>query len=1392
MEAGSSLLAQSLRERMTPVLLLLPTPGVEESCAKNNLSFRDILRPFSTVHEIDVPVRTASDQPYRLQEFRLRMFYAAEICQPTVESAEACLLKVVNSSSEEALAELPGDPQNLDVIKKMLQSESLSSWFQRYSRTFIQALAFSEHETFDHPIACMRAVSSRDDNPIHKFVELYETDSMPTLLSDGTMDPKLLKIYVLIHDYQDGPADRANEILSEMRGTFGFNDCWLLCINSGSSEPSTAGEEFWKSDTLSTTESTKDVTGSISEMKLGSLLSENDLNEITDLIAQICCKSILPYMEQKIRSLNQQVVATKKGLKNQIKNLWWRKGKDDVSDSSNNAMYTFGSIESQIRVLADYAFMLHDYELALSNYRLISSDYKTDKAWKHYAGAQEMIGLSLFLLDQSRKEAEQSMELAFSTYQKSVVSGQRYSTRCALWWAEMHKARGQYKEAASVYFRSGTEEPHLRAGIFLEQGAYCHLRTTPPMMRKYGFYLVLAGNRYNVCGQKKHALRAYMSVLTIFEGQGWNYINDHVVFHLGSLSAYLGNFSGAVQHFQKLISCSHQSPSKQAAFLKEFLQAVQNANFDSGKMLLLDLPAINKENVRVHFEDKRTYASITASMLSDDMWLPLEVGLTPVVHTATSTWMSSASSRNSLAEVIDSNESFAGETLTVDVEFINPLQVSLNLSAVSLLCRFDTEGSESKEDSEFRHEADEDRLTPSDANILRDDENQNLSAQQNLSITVAEEVFTIKSGERYKAQLKVIPHEKGLLHIMGVKWTLSGIVRGYQMFTPEEARPNSRKGKRDKPHFIPPHRRLKFFVREHMPRLEVSLHRMPEKVNSGELHRVVLELSNTSGVAIKNLKFCTSQPGILLVGEIQDLDAEFPDCLESPFVEKQKYGDKSYSGEITSASIYTFPQTVILESGSTLLWPLWLHAREAGILLLNNVLYYEASNATMGMQYRTVRMSHTLEVSPSLQVSVHISPCLRQLEQYLLRLDIANKNNTESFWLRQVSCIGSRWQMAPLLPPVAGCDASEERMSTDVSEREVAFLSASVSPSQLLPAGQTLSLFFQLLDMEKGDSTLTQPEFISNVRLGPPSSTEPLIDVTRGPVYKFHAHVKNSKEKEQSSTKHVDPLKVLDTRLDVILISEQQDEPTTEKPAALRDSQRLATQHICYCSMRQSSPLVWLMEGPTSVTHDFSRDPLCKVSFYLTLKNYSHRTASVKVSMVSADFPSETNTVLSKPAQGNQTGWYDISLETSPDSKLKEPKDSLVRKSAFEEANFPAAPFLWSSLNMFKIDRLGSQETETYPLQLSVFAPGIYDLSGYHLSWELLPEPANPEFLVMQKKVVSAATPITFSSSFVASEANQDKAGNAGSHTSNDADAISGSGSGHTFILTVEGRQECV
>lgn len=41
--------------------------------------------------------------------------------------------------------------------------------------------------------------------------------------------------------------------------------------------------------------------------------------------------------------------------------------------------------------------------------------------------------------------------------QKIGSSSQRNASRCGLWWAEMLKARGQFKDAANIYFRISNE-----------------------------------------------------------------------------------------------------------------------------------------------------------------------------------------------------------------------------------------------------------------------------------------------------------------------------------------------------------------------------------------------------------------------------------------------------------------------------------------------------------------------------------------------------------------------------------------------------------------------------------------------------------------------------------------------------------------------------------------------------------------------------------------------------------------------------------------------------------------------------------------------------------------------------------------------------------------------
>lgn len=180
-------------------------------------------------------------------------------------------------------------------------------------------------------------------------------------------------------------------------------------------------------------------------------------------------------------------------------------------------------------------------------------------------------------------------------------------------------------------------------------------------------------------------MRVYRSALSIFEDQGWKYISDHVHFHLGRLSHFLGSFDLAILHFMKLISCSHQSPTNQSNFLREFLYVVQNT-VGKDKVLELDLPAVKVENVCVHFEDHRTYASSAAAAAPEEIWGPVEEGLLPAVTVTLHTWMDAPS--KSLPQVKDFNICVAGEDIGVDVEFSNPLQIPIDISSICLSCEF--------------------------------------------------------------------------------------------------------------------------------------------------------------------------------------------------------------------------------------------------------------------------------------------------------------------------------------------------------------------------------------------------------------------------------------------------------------------------------------------------------------------------------------------------------------------------------------------------------------------------------------------------------------------------------------------------------------------------------
>ncbi|PKA59768.1 N-acetyltransferase [Apostasia shenzhenica] len=1208
MDPMSSSFGRVLLEEITPVVMVLSTSLAEEACQKNGLSFVEMLHPFSLFNKIDVPVRTASDQPYRLQMFNLRLVYACDLHQQHFKVAEDQLKQLVSHSAKEALTDLQSEPSELETVMKKNELNLCTSWIQSFNRGLRRTVSFSEHEALDHPVACLLVVSSKDEQPISRYVDLFNTDQLPSLLNEGAMDPKILKEYLLLHDNHDGTLERATGILTEMRSTFGPADCKLLCINSAAGVSGQLEDDPW-------------------------------LSQIKDFMQELASKHIIPYMEQKIRSLNQQVSATRKGFRNQIKNLWWRKGKEDIPEAASGLTYTFSSIESQIRVLGDYAFMLRDYELALSNYRLLSTDYKLDKAWKRYAGVQEMMGLAYFMLDQSRKDAESCLEIAFNTYLKLGPAGQRNATRCGLWWAEMLKVRGQYKEAAGIYFRISNEESPLHAAVMLEQASYSYLFCKPPMLRKYGFHLVLAGNRYYVSDQKPHALRTFRDAFLIYKGIPWNYIRDHIHYSIGRWYAFIGILDLSVKHMLEVLACSHQPKTTQDLFLSSFFQIVESTGkkFDGNK---LQLPAVNLSSIKVIYEDHRTYASSSDVGINENKWQSLEEEMVPSVPTIKLNWLESQS-KLSLKKYNDYHICVVGEAIKVDIEFRNPLQIPISVFGISLMCDL----SSRSEETEIRsRNADSSSLIFSELDLVLD------------------------GGETKRVQLECIPKVEGILKVVGVKWKLSGLVVGYQYFEPhlkKKLQKGKLASKRSSGSI------LSFIVIKGLPKLEGCVHNFPGSVFAGDLRLLTLELRNQSEYSVKNMKMTVSHPRFLIPGNLECLHLEFPNCLE------KRSGLKTNDGfavvQKSKNLLFSFPNDVSIRAGETFLWPLFIHIEFSGKVSLFLSVYYEVENYCSDMIYRTLRMHYDVEVLPSLDVSFQIAPCPSNLQEFLVRMDIMNKTSTENFSLRQLSCVGDHMEISSLPTYEYIC------------------------PSKILLAGQALSCFFKLKNCTKSDVTESKIAIYGrDVPLALEGTMEPLIDVSASPLVDFHQREKYHQGRL---------LEGGTCDIDFILISE------LLQNNSIGPQRLLLSNHACHCSITTKTPIWWLMEGPRSISHDFSKS-FCEVDLELTICNCSKNDLSVKVitsdvmpeTKHSGDSISDSNT--------NQGGWHDMSLSDIEAS-------SSWTLSSSSSSSQSLSPFIWCAASSTQV-KLKSSSSAKVPLRICVFSPGTYDLSNYEMHWSLM------------------------------------------------------------------------
>ncbi|KMZ63873.1 hypothetical protein ZOSMA_391G00040 [Zostera marina] len=306
-----------------------------------------------------------------------------------------------------------------------------------------------------------------------------------------------------------------------------------------------------------------------------------------------------------------------------------------------------------------------------------------------------------------------------------------------------------------------------------------------------------------------------------------------------------------------------------------------------------------------------------------------------------------------------------------------------------------------------------------------------------------------------------------------------------------------------------------------------------------------------------------------------------------------------------------------------------------------------------------------------------ITPCTSKMQEFLVRMEINSRTMSKGLWLRQLSSVGSRWEIS-LLPA-----------------------HTSVCSSQLLLAGQSLMCFFKLKDRGETSSENNSQIEGSDVRLGENEDNQVMFDVSRTPLVDFHHYERLHQEKYFKEA-----LSTVDFILLSHLVEDDNDSEKTEKC-------HLLSHHACHHSIIGKSPVWWLMNGPQTISHDFSTS-FCEATFYITLHNSSDVVASVKIvtldGMSSDSGGGQTQDTSPHSDSSTIAGWHNISLGND---------DVKVEKKIWKQRVLESvSPFIWSATSSTHI-KLEPMNIIKVPLRICIFSPGVYDLSKYELHWSL-------------------------------------------------------------------------
>lgn len=473
-----------------------PRTGAQTSNSRNSMdasaSFTKNAARTSGIQEYKpARLRTGGDIAQIEELVERHLTFAEEQSGPFHSEEQADYIN--HKDADKSTTTMPNDP---------------SPFYTLYLRRLLSGLPLVPSETLSHPIASVIAISSRSAAPIEDLRTLYASSNTGEHRLPHWVHNEFLRYYLLIHDEDYDDLNKSMQLYEQMKRHFGLH-CHLLRLRSQACSPSrptsptsaaeddsnnhdgadkvrlplptwlSAAEELAEITRRETSEDDHDID------LLTPYIFATDATNIRAFVREMVTQSIIPSMERASANWNDQVASRRRGISGRFMSLSKRFTGFGTSGSRNSSMPTSGvggvgsnnydslqgfyrpdAPEAVMRRLADYAMMLRDFKLARGVYELLCTDFKNDKAWRYYAGANEMGAIAALIVATSTPSSaatsaaatirggraaatdpmiEQFLETAYYSY-ITRVGAPYYALRTLVLAIELLKIRGGGRE----------------------------------------------------------------------------------------------------------------------------------------------------------------------------------------------------------------------------------------------------------------------------------------------------------------------------------------------------------------------------------------------------------------------------------------------------------------------------------------------------------------------------------------------------------------------------------------------------------------------------------------------------------------------------------------------------------------------------------------------------------------------------------------------------------------------------------------------------------------------------------------------------------------------------------------------------------------------------------